>query len=87
MTVTFFYHHSIQEEDMRKFASFTIGALVGALVGATLSLLFTPESGTELRTQIRDRAGAFSAEIREAFNNKRIELQDRLETLRAPRPE
>jgi gas vesicle protein len=72
---------------MRRFASFTIGALVGALVGATLSLLFTPESGIELRSQIRDRAGAFSAEIREAFNTKRIELQDRLETLRAPRPE
>lgn len=70
---------------MRKFASFIIGVVLGSLVGATLSLLFAPESGTELRTQIRERADAFSAEVRQAVNTKRIELQDRLETMRAPK--
>jgi gas vesicle protein len=70
---------------MRKFASFTIGALLGGLVGVTLSLLFAPESGTNLRAQIRQRTEAFSAEVRQAVNTKRIELQDRLETMRTPK--
>ena len=72
---------------MKKILSFTIGALVGGLVGATLALLFTPESGVELRAQIRDRAGSFSDEIRQAVTSKRIELQDRLESLRTPKPQ
>ncbi len=70
---------------MKKFASFTIGALVGGLVGATLAMLFAPESGANLRIQISDRYNSFSGEVRQAFNTKRIELQDRLETLRAPK--
>lgn len=70
---------------MKKILSFSIGALIGGLVGATLALLFTPESGTELRLQIRDRATSFGDEIRQAVASKRIELQDRLETLRAPK--
>jgi len=70
---------------MRKTLGFIVGALVGGLVGATLALLFAPESGTELRTQIRDRAQTFGTEIRQAAATERIELQERLETLRAPR--
>jgi gas vesicle protein len=70
---------------MRKFSSFVIGAVLGGLVGATLSLLFAPESGTELRAQIRQRADSFSTEVRQAVNTKRIELQDRLDTMRAPK--
>jgi gas vesicle protein len=72
---------------MRKFFSFVLGAVVGGLVGATMSLLFAPESGTELRVQIRNRAEAFGSELRQAVTSKRIELQDRLETMRAPRSE
>ena len=70
---------------MRKTLGFIIGALVGGLVGATLALLFAPESGVELRAQIRDRAQTFGTEIRPAAATKRIELQERLETLRAPK--
>jgi gas vesicle protein len=67
---------------MRKFASFLMGALLGGLVGATISLLFAPESGGELRTQIRQRAESFGSEVRQAVNTRRIELQDRLESLK-----
>jgi len=70
---------------MRKFTSFTIGAILGGLVGATLAILFTPESGTELRAQISERAQAFTAEVKQAVNTKRIELQDRLESMRSPK--
>jgi gas vesicle protein len=55
---------------------------LGGLVGATISLLFTPESGEELRAQIRQRAESFGGEVHQAVNTKRIELQDRLESLK-----
>jgi len=70
---------------MRKTLGFIIGAIVGGLVGATLALLFAPESGNELRAQIRDRAQTFGTEVRQAAATKRIELQERLDTLRAPK--
>lgn len=70
---------------MRRALSFTIGTLVGAIVGALLSLLFAPSSGEELRGQIRDRTEGLVADIRQATNTKRIELQERLESLRAPK--
>jgi gas vesicle protein len=70
---------------MRRAFSFFIGTLVGGLIGATAALLFAPSAGKELRVQINDRAQGVVANIRLAANTKRIELQERLETLRAPR--
>jgi gas vesicle protein len=70
---------------MRRTLSFFIGATIGGLIGATGALLFAPASGNELRAQISDRAQNFAADIRQAANTKRIELQERLETLRAPK--
>jgi gas vesicle protein len=70
---------------MRRVFSFLTGIVLGGLVGSILALLFTPSSGAELRTQIRERADSFSGEIRQAVSTKRIELQDRLETLRTPK--
>ncbi len=70
---------------MRRTLSFFIGATIGSLIGATVALLLTPISGVELRAQISDRTQNFAADIRQAANTKRIELQERLETLRAPK--
>jgi gas vesicle protein len=70
---------------MRRAFGFSIGAVLGGLVGAILALLFAPASGKDLRNQINTRALMFSADIRQAANTKRIELQDRLEVLRAPK--
>jgi gas vesicle protein len=70
---------------MRRTLSFFIGATIGGLVGATLALLFAPASGEELRIQIGDRTQTFAADIRQAANTKRIELQERLEVLRSPK--
>ncbi|MFC2064653.1 YtxH domain-containing protein [Chloroflexota bacterium] len=69
---------------MRKTISFFVGVVMGGLVGATVALLFAPESGTELRNQIRERADSLTGEIRQAVGDRRIELQDRLESLRNP---
>jgi len=70
---------------MRRAFSFMIGTTLGAMVGVTLALLFAPASGEEMRSQITDRTQAFATEIRQAANTKRIELQERLEILRAPK--
>jgi len=70
---------------MRRAFSFFIGTLIGGIIGAAVALLFAPSAGEELRDQINDRAQGLVADIRHAAITKRIELQDRLETLRAPR--
>jgi gas vesicle protein len=70
---------------MRRMFSFLIGTLLGGLVGAVLALLFAPSSGTELRGQISERTNGIATEIRQAASTKRIELQQRLDTLRAPK--
>ena len=70
---------------MRRAFGFFIGLTLGGLVGATVALLFAPASGEEVRAQITDRTQVFASEIRQAANTKRIELQERLEILRAPK--
>ncbi|MBI5934140.1 MAG: YtxH domain-containing protein [Chloroflexi bacterium] len=70
---------------MRRMFGFLIGIVVGALVGSTVALLLTPESGEQLRGEIRERGNLFLADIRHAADSRRIELQSRLEELRAPK--
>jgi gas vesicle protein len=70
---------------MRRIFSFFIGATLGGMVGAALALLFAPASGEEVRAQINNRAQSFATDIRQAASTKRIELQERLEVLRAPK--
>lgn len=70
---------------MRRMFGFMIGVFVGGLVGSTIALLLAPESGEELRAQLRDRGQNFMGEIRHAADSRRIELKDRLDTMRAPR--
>ncbi|HTX90901.1 MAG TPA: YtxH domain-containing protein [Anaerolineales bacterium] len=70
---------------MRRALSFFIGVTIGGLIGATAALLFAPSSGVELRAKLNDGAQTFAGDIRQAANTKRIELQERLENLRAPR--
>ena len=70
---------------MRRMFGFMIGIFVGALVGSTVALLMAPESGEELRGQLRDRGQGFLSEVRHAADSRRIELRHRLDTLRAPR--
>ncbi len=69
---------------MQKTVSFIIGAAIGGVVGAAVALLFAPLSGQDLRVQIGDRTQSFAADIRQAANTRRIELQERLEVLRTP---
>ena len=70
---------------MRKMFGFMIGIFVGGLVGSTIALLLAPDSGEELRSQLRDRGQAFMGEIQQAADTRRIELKDQLETMRSPK--
>lgn len=70
---------------MRRMFGFMIGLFVGALVGATTALLLTPESGDELRGELRTRGEGFIDQVRSAADTRRIELRGRLDALRAPR--
>ena len=68
---------------MRKIFGFMIGIFVGALVGSTIALLLAPGTGDELRSDLRSRGQNFFGEIKQAADRRRIELTDRLETLRS----
>ncbi len=70
---------------MRRMFGFLIGIFVGSCVGATLALLLAPESGENLRGQLRARSTGFTDEIRHATETRRKELEDQLSAMRAPR--
>jgi len=70
---------------MRRMFGFFMGILVGGLVGSVIALLLAPESGERLRAQLRERGQGFVNDVRYAADTRRIELRNRLESLRAPR--
>jgi len=72
---------------MRRMLGFLIGITVGGLVGSTIALLMAPESGEHLRSELRSRGEGFFSEVRHAADERRIELRQRLETMREPRLE
>ena len=72
---------------MRRMFGFLIGIVVGGLVGSTIALLLAPESGEELRSEIRARGENFFSDVRQAADERKIELRQRLDSLRAPREE
>ena len=70
---------------MQRMLSFLIGIILGGLVGATLSLLFAPMSGDELRFQMQERAQMLQDEVKSAAAERRAELEAQLAQLRTPR--
>jgi len=67
---------------MRRFFSFLIGVISGAFVAAVAVLLLTPESGSDLRTQVRDRFSSLVEEVRAAAEAERKRLESQLESLK-----
>ena len=70
---------------MNRMFGFLIGIVVGGLVGSTIALLMAPESGEVLRTQLRSRGEGFFNDVRHAADERKIELRQRLDSMRAPR--
>jgi gas vesicle protein len=69
---------------MRRTFGFLIGIAVGGLVGSTIALLMAPESGEQLRMELRARGENFFHEVRHAADERKIELRQRLEYMRSP---
>jgi hypothetical protein len=78
---------AVEERTMRRIFGFLIGIAVGALVGSTVALLLAPFSGERLRAELRSRGDGFLVDVRQAAEERRTELTDRLGALRAPREE
>ena len=72
---------------MRRMFGFVIGVFVGSLVGSMIALLLAPDTGENLRSQLRQRGQGFVSDIRNTAESRRIELRNRLDALRAPRAE
>jgi gas vesicle protein len=70
---------------MKRMFSFLMGIFVGGLVGSTIALLMAPETGEELRAQIRSRGENFFSDVQHAADERKIELRQKLDELRAPR--
>ena len=70
---------------MRRMFGFLIGVTVGGLVGSTIALLMAQDSGDALRSRLRERGQNFFYEVRHAADERRIELRQRLDAMRAPR--
>jgi len=70
---------------MKKMFGFMIGIIVGGLVGSTIALLLAPEAGEDLRNQLRSRGEGFFSDVRQAADDRKIELRQKLATMRAPR--
>jgi gas vesicle protein len=64
---------------------FLIGVVVGGLVGSMIALLLAPEAGEELRAELRTRGEGFFNEVRHAADERKIELRQKLDEMRAPR--
>ena len=69
---------------MKKFTSFLSGAILGGLVGGITALLLAPSAGSELRSTIEQKVKNIQNEIQTAAKEKRIELEEELQKLRAP---
>lgn len=67
---------------MKGVTSFLSGLILGGLFGAALAILVAPESGEELREQIRQRVETVQAEVTKAANERRAELEQELARLR-----
>ena len=60
---------------MKGLTSFLSGLILGVLTGATLAILVAPESGEDLRGQIRQRVETIQSEVSRAAQERRAELE------------
>ncbi|RLD02850.1 MAG: hypothetical protein DRI56_13495 [Chloroflexota bacterium] len=69
---------------MKKFSGFVFGALLGGVISSITVLLLTPSSGDDLRADLQQKVKDIQAEIKTAAAEKRVELEEELQRLRAP---
>ncbi len=67
---------------MGRILNFLGGLLAGAVVGGVATLLLTPSSGKQIRTDITGYVEQLEREVRQAAKDKRSELENQLAALR-----
>lgn len=68
---------------MKRVMHFLMGTTLGSITGSLLVLLLAPASGEETRTQVKNYFQNIRNEVETAGKQKRIELQEQLNTLRS----
>jgi len=68
---------------MRK-SDFLTGFILGGLIGAGMALLYTPDSGQNMRGQASGFFKDFGREVKLAAAERRSQLEGELESLRRP---
>ncbi len=68
-----------------KFGRFLEGFILGGILGAGLVLLLAPSTGEQFRGQIQGEVERLRAEVEKAASERRLELEQQLAALRAPR--
>jgi len=72
---------------MKRTMNLVLGLFFGALVGVIVALLFTPQSGGELKQRLRERLQAIAEEARQAGANRRAEMAARYSITQPSPPE
>jgi gas vesicle protein len=67
---------------MGRFGSFLNGFIIGALAGAAIALLLAPQSGEQLRDELKHEVDDILEEGRQATAQRQRELEDQLNQLR-----
>ncbi len=67
-----------------KFIRFFEGFFLGGLIGAAAALLLAPETGDQLRQQVRSEINRITNEVQSAAGTRRAELEEQLAALRSP---
>ena len=67
---------------MKKILGFIAGGICGALVGAGVSMLLTPASGNDLRTEAVERWEQALADARQAMDETRKELEAQFDQMK-----
>lgn len=67
---------------MGRIANLFAGLLTGAVFGAVVTLLLTPSSGKQIRSNITGYVEQVDREVRLAAKEKRSELENQLAALR-----
>ena len=71
---------------MQRIMSFLAGVMSGAVVGAVAALLLAPASGEELQSRLRTQVEIVIAESKQAADDRRAELEGRLDSLKKGAP-
>ncbi|HEY59427.1 MAG TPA: YtxH domain-containing protein [Anaerolineae bacterium] len=60
---------------MKKVNRFFVGMFFGAVLGGLITLMYAPESGTELREKVQSKATEIFTQIKEASQKRKEELE------------